>query len=86
MPRVQCGPGMAKPTEMPPAPIHEQIREARIHAGLTQAKLAELCEFHSQATVARLEGGNHPPQAETLYKIARALRCEFVISWRTKPD
>jgi transcriptional regulator with XRE-family HTH domain len=64
-------------------PVHEQIKTGRLLAGLTQAELAELCGFPNQSAVSRLEKGDHAARVDTLFVVARALRIDLVISWRT---
>ena len=52
---------------------------ARIAAGLTQKELAERIGA-TQPAIARLERGERLPTVETLYRLAKALGVDFVIS------
>lgn len=67
---------------MPPAPpdwvlarrraVGDRIRTARLHANLTQEKLAELAGMDRQ-TVNRIENGHASPMLDNLIRIADAL-------------
>lgn len=50
----------------------QRLAEHRRARGLSQRKLAEMAGI-SQALIAELERGKHPPSAPSLEKIARAL-------------
>jgi transcriptional regulator with XRE-family HTH domain len=50
----------------------ERLREARIHAGLTQAELAHRAGIHHTA-IARYESGDRTPYVERLATLAAAL-------------
>lgn len=52
--------------------IGENIKEARIHAGLTQKQLGERLGITSQS-IAQWETGRREPKTETLQRIAAAL-------------
>jgi Predicted transcriptional regulators len=53
--------------------IGTRIREARLHANLTQEKLGELAGMDRQA-VNRIEQGHASPLLDNLIRIADALR------------
>ncbi|GGQ83931.1 helix-turn-helix transcriptional regulator [Streptomyces flaveolus] len=68
---------------MPPAPppdwvldhrrlVGARIRAARLHASLTQEKLAELAGLDRQA-INRIENGHASPLLDNLLRIARAI-------------
>jgi transcriptional regulator with XRE-family HTH domain len=52
--------------------IGEEIRAARLHANLTQERLAELAGMDRQA-VNRIEQGHQSPVLDSLIRIAYAL-------------
>ncbi|KOG21824.1 helix-turn-helix domain-containing protein [Streptomyces viridochromogenes] len=52
--------------------IGERIRAARLHANLSQEKLAELAGMDRQ-TINRIEQGHASPTLDTLIRIAVAL-------------
>ena len=54
-----------------------ELRQLRLAAGLSQAKLAEAANT-SQAYVARIEAGTVDPGTDMLQRIARALRVDPV--------
>jgi transcriptional regulator with XRE-family HTH domain len=58
------------------------IRELRRQAGLTQAQLAEAAGT-SQPTIAAYESGNKSPRVRTLWRIARSVGLEPVISYES---
>lgn len=58
--------------------IGEQIRAARLHANLTQEKLAELAEMDRQA-VNRIEQGHQSPVLDNLIRIAAVLDLEVAL-------
>ena len=51
--------------------VSEMIIKARLHAGLTQAELAEKMKT-SQSTITRLESGKANPSQSTLMRLAQA--------------
>lgn len=64
--------------------IAQQVRQARIKAGFTQKRLAELVETH-QTGIARLERGSFDengnlPSLSFLFKIADALSLDILVS------
>ena len=65
------------------AQIAGQVAERRRQLGLSQAKLAELCNT-TQSAIARLESGGRPPRIDTLQRIANALRCELAVELRPR--
>ncbi|WP_329336026.1 helix-turn-helix domain-containing protein [Streptomyces sp. NBC_01352] len=52
--------------------IGDRIRAARLHANLTQERLAELAEMDRQ-TINRIEQGHQSPIVDNLIRIADAL-------------
>jgi transcriptional regulator with XRE-family HTH domain len=66
-------------------PVREQLannlRRQRHKAGLSQERLAELCELHRTA-IGLLERGKRSPRLETLVVLARAMElsspCELL--------
>lgn len=56
------------------AVLGKHIREARVTAGLTQERLAELCDFDS-TYVSLLERGQRNPPYLTLCNLAEQLGC-----------
>lgn len=52
--------------------VGENVRRARIAAGLTQEELSERCGF-SQQYLSGLERGRRNPTIVTLYELAQAL-------------
>lgn len=52
--------------------IGDRIRSARLHANLTQEKLAELAGMDRQA-INRIEQGHASPRLDNLIRIAEAL-------------
>ncbi len=56
------------------------IRELRRQAGLTQAQLAEEAGT-SQPTIAAYESGTKSPRVQTLWRIARSVGLEPVVSY-----
>jgi transcriptional regulator with XRE-family HTH domain len=61
-----------KPDSRPDADLGERLAEARRHAGLTQAQLAEAADV-GQSRIAEWETGKHEPGAKALGRLARAL-------------
>jgi len=53
------------------------ITSARLHTRLSQAELAKKIGTH-QPSLARAESGEIVPSVEFLYKIAKALKTEFI--------
>jgi len=54
--------------------LGKNIKERRKECGLTQEKLAEMCEF-DPTYISLLERGKRNPPFATLYKIAEKLEC-----------
>ena len=54
--------------------IGKRIKERRKIKGLTQEKLAELCEI-SPGFLAYIESGKRAPSLETIYNISCVLEC-----------
>jgi transcriptional regulator with XRE-family HTH domain len=52
--------------------VGDRIRDARLHANLTQEKLAELAGMDRQ-TINRIEQGHASPRLDNLFRIADAL-------------
>lgn len=60
--------------------LAEAIAEARAHAGLTQAEVAE--RMHTtQSNIARMEAGRSTPSTRTLEKFAQAVGAKLKISF-----
>lgn len=60
--------------------IGENVRAARVAAGLTQGELAEKCGI-AVPHISRLEKGTHLPSVSTLKRVSDALRvpiCSFL--------
>ena len=58
---------------MSPPVVQNRIRELRLAIdGMTQEKLAKLCDVTRQTIIA-LEAGKYSPSLELAFKIARAL-------------
>ena len=57
--------------------VGENVRRARIGAGMTQEQLAERCGF-SQQYLSGLERGRRNPTIVTLYELAQALGVSHV--------
>ena len=53
--------------------VGEMIKELRIHKGLTQKQLGELCGGMADSAIRRYESGRANPKLGTLKKIADAL-------------
>lgn len=53
--------------------VGEMIKELRIHKGLTQKQLGELCGGMADSAIRRYESGRANPKLATLKKIADAL-------------
>jgi DNA-binding XRE family transcriptional regulator len=53
--------------------IGQRIRASREQLEWTQQELADFSGI-ARANIARLEGGKHPPKAETINRVAKALR------------
>lgn len=68
-------------TEKVPANIMVaySVSSARIGAGLSQSKLAELTGI-DQADISKIESGNSNPSISTLNRIAKALNAELSVS------
>ncbi len=64
----------------PRAAFHQELVEARLAAGLTQAELA--AKVTTTQSIARLEGGTIPPTVETLSRLADVLGLRFEIAPR----
>lgn len=58
--------------------ISEQIKLARLSAGISQDALAELIGS-DQKQIYRWENGKQSPSVDKLELIAKALKCKFVI-------
>lgn len=58
--------------------IHEQIKQARLNAGLTQERLGELTGI-LRTNIITLESGRRSPGLKTLEKLAQALGCVFEV-------
>lgn len=56
--------------------LGENIKSIRIDKGLTQKKLAELCDMEPP-NIRRIEGGNTNPTVKTLFKIAKVFKIEI---------
>ena len=56
--------------------LGQNIREARQEKGYTQEKLAELCDF-DRTYIGFIERGTWNPSFRTLYRISKALECDF---------
>lgn len=56
-----------------------EVRRARRALGLTQVQLAAQTGI-TQAEISRIEQGRYSPRLTTLYKLARELETDFVIS------
>ena len=56
------------------------IRQARIDAGLSQAKLAKLCGWGA-GRQSRLESGKENPTVKTLERIAKAINRQLFITF-----
>ena len=54
--------------------IGKRIKERRKSRGLTQEKLAEICEI-SPSFLAYIESGKRAPSLETIYNISCVLEC-----------
>ncbi|PNG21404.1 helix-turn-helix domain-containing protein [Streptomyces cahuitamycinicus] len=52
--------------------VGDRIRDARLHANLTQEKLAELADMDRQ-TINRIEQAHASPKLDNLFRIADAL-------------
>ena len=65
----------------PRAAFHQELVEARLAAGLTQAELAAKVTT-TQSAIARLEGGTITPTVETLSRLADVLGLRFEIAPR----
>jgi ribosome-binding protein aMBF1 (putative translation factor) len=65
------------------AQIADAVAEQRLHRGLSQKQLAELCGT-TQSAIARLEAGGRPPRIDTLLRIAHALDCDLVVELRER--
>jgi ribosome-binding protein aMBF1 (putative translation factor) len=59
--------------------IRRALIGARLAAGLTQRELAERLGT-TQSAIARLESGSRLPNVDTLYRLAKELGIEFVIT------
>ncbi|MCK8494612.1 helix-turn-helix domain-containing protein [Spirosoma sp. RP8] len=59
--------------------VGQQIKQARLKAGLTQQELAEKLEI-SQTTVNKYETGRQNFTIETIQKIATALNANIIIN------
>jgi putative transcriptional regulator len=62
-------------------PLHDQLREARLAAGLTQRQLADRCGM-GQPYVSALERGEHRPTTAILCRIADALGATIELTGR----
>jgi ribosome-binding protein aMBF1 (putative translation factor) len=78
-------PGMAvkrppKEQALPPAAVDlaEQIKRARLAAGLTQVQIAERLGI-GQSVYARIEGGHHIVRLDTAQRIADVLGVRFAV-------
>lgn len=58
--------------------IHEQIKAARLSAGLTQERLGELTGI-KRVNILTLESGRRSPGIKTLEKLAQALGYVFEV-------
>lgn len=58
--------------------IPQQIKEARLKAGLTQGDLAKSIKSY-QANIADIENGIGNPTLSTLKALCIVLKCSFVI-------
>lgn len=65
--------------------IAQLVRDARLRAGLTQARLAEKAQS-SQVVIARLESGtdNRIPSLDLLERIAGALNTRLLVRFEQK--
>jgi ribosome-binding protein aMBF1 (putative translation factor) len=65
--------------------IAQLVRDARLRAGLTQARLAEKAQS-SQVVIARLESGtdNRIPSLDLLERIAGALNARLLVRFEQK--
>ena len=61
-----------------PPTLGQQIKAARIDAGLTQTELGEELAL-SQPFIAKIEGGQSRPNIHHLLAISAATGCRFVI-------
>jgi transcriptional regulator with XRE-family HTH domain len=55
-----------------PAELAKRVAAARLHAGLTQAELAEASGVTDE-TISRIERGRYEPAVSTLFRLAEAL-------------
>ena len=62
--------------------IAEAVRQARIHAGLTQMELAELADT-TQAVISRIESGSdaRTPSLPLLARIAGACKAQLTVGF-----
>lgn len=61
--------------------LHDQLRQARLAAGLTQRQLADRCGM-GQPYVSALERGEHKPDTTTLCRIADVLGVTIELTGR----
>lgn len=59
--------------------IHEQIKEARKAAGMTQ-KQAEKATGYTQTFISLLEAGKRDPSLEAMKVFCQAYDCQIIIS------
>lgn len=62
-----------------PDSLAQQIRAARINAGLTQTKAAT-ATGHTQAYISKIEAGLKTPTVETIRHFCKAYECQIIIS------
>jgi transcriptional regulator with XRE-family HTH domain len=60
--------------------LAQALAQARTHAGLTQAEVAERMQT-TQSNIARLESGRSTPSTRTLQKFAHAVHARLRISF-----
>ena len=65
--------------------LARSLIQVRIHAGLTQAQLAERMDT-TQSVVARLESGHAHPSTKTLERIARSTGTRLRINFEPVSD
>lgn len=66
--------------------FHEQLKAARLAAGLTAKQLAERIGVEAPSTIYDLEADRRSPTLATCERLAKALGCELLVELWPRTD